>query len=150
VPDSATTAHRGSRPPRLVALDAFRGLTVAAMLLVNDPGSWGHMYHPLEHAAWNGWTPTDLIFPFFLFIVGITTQLSIDTRRQHGAADGALTRQILRRSALIVGIGLVLSWFPFYTWDAIPGVADPSIVQRILDRPLHVLIPGILQRIGVV
>jgi predicted acyltransferase len=120
------------------------------MLLVNDPGSWGHMFHPLEHAAWNGWTPTDLIFPFFLFIVGITTQISIDARRSRGDDDAALVRQILRRSALIVGIGLLLSWFPFVTWDAIPGVTDPSFAQRLLDRPLHVRIPGILQRIGVV
>jgi predicted acyltransferase len=120
------------------------------MLLVNDPGSWGHMFHPLEHAAWNGWTPTDLIFPFFLFIVGITTQLSIDARRARGADDAALIRQILRRSALIVGIGLLLSWFPFYTWDSISGVADPSLAQRLLDRPLHVRFPGILQRIGLV
>jgi predicted acyltransferase len=150
VPDSAPAARIESRPPRLVALDAFRGLTVAAMLLVNDPGSWGHMFHPLEHAAWNGWTPTDLIFPFFLFIVGITTQLSIDARRARGADDAALVRQILRRSALIVGIGLLLSWFPFFTWDSIAGVADPSLAQRLLDRPLHVRFPGILQRIGLV
>ena len=111
------------------------------MLLVNDPGSWGHMFHPLEHAAWNGWTPTDLIFPFFLFIVGMTTQLSMDARRSRGATDADLLRQILRRSALIAGIGLLMSWFPFFTWDPIPGVADPSLLQRIADRPLHVRIP---------
>jgi predicted acyltransferase len=155
VPDSPTGASAETRPPtprppRLVALDAFRGLTVAAMLLVNDPGSWGHMFRPLEHAAWNGWTPTDLIFPFFLFIVGITTGLSIDSRRSRGASDADLLRQILRRSALIAAIGLLMSWFPFFTWDSIAGVADPSLLQRIADRPLHVRIPGILQRIGVV
>jgi predicted acyltransferase len=150
VPDRPVETRAEGRPPRLVALDAFRGITVAAMLLVNDPGSWGHMFHPLEHAAWNGWTPTDLIFPFFLFIVGITTQISIDARRARGDGDVALVRQILRRSALIVAIGLLLSWFPFYTWDSIAGVADPSLAQRLVDRPLHVRIPGILQRIGVV
>jgi predicted acyltransferase len=150
VPDNAPGITRPAGQPRLVALDAFRGLTVAAMLLVNDPGSWGHMFHPLEHAAWNGWTPTDLIFPFFLFIAGMTTQLSMDARRSRGATDADLLRQILRRSALIAGIGLLMSWFPFFTWDSIPGVADPSLLQRIADRPLHVRIPGILQRIAVV
>ena len=65
---------------RLTALDVFRGLTIASMLLVNDPGSWSAIYPPLEHAPWHGWTPTDLIFPFFLFIVGVTTHLSLSKR----------------------------------------------------------------------
>ena len=72
--DAAPAAPRAFR---LQSLDVFRGLTIAAMLLVNNPGSWSHVYPPLEHAAWNGWTPTDLVFPFFLFIVGITTTLSL-------------------------------------------------------------------------
>ena len=73
-----STVNPVAAPPRerLVALDVFRGLTIAAMLLVNNPGSWGSIYAPLEHAPWHGWTPTDLIFPFFLFIVGITTHLA--------------------------------------------------------------------------
>ena len=71
----------GPRRERLVSLDAFRGLTVAGMLLVNDPGSWSAIYPPLRHAAWHGWTPTDLIFPFFLFITGITCHLSLDGRK---------------------------------------------------------------------
>jgi predicted acyltransferase len=145
-----TAAAPGARPARLLALDAFRGLTVAAMLLVNDPGSWGHIYRPLEHAAWHGWTPTDLIFPFFLFIVGITTQLSLSARRARGDDDAALRRQILRRGLVIVACGLLVSWFPFYTWSAVSGVPDATLWQRILDRPLHVRIPGILQRIGIV
>ena len=78
-------APTAGRPERLVSLDVFRGMTVAGMLLVNNPGTWSAIYPPLEHAAWNGWTPTDLIFPFFLFIVGITTELSLRARRaRHG------------------------------------------------------------------
>ena len=72
------------RRERFLALDVFRGLTVAGMLLVNDPGTWSSIYPPLEHAAWNGWTPTDLIFPFFLFIAGVTTHLSLQARRARG------------------------------------------------------------------
>src|SRR4249919_1952432 len=82
---------------RLLSLDVFRGITVAGMLLVNDPGTWGAIYPPLEHATWNGWTPTDLVFPFFLFIAGVTTHLSLEARRSEGADDGALAKQILRR-----------------------------------------------------
>ncbi|HYU27263.1 MAG TPA: heparan-alpha-glucosaminide N-acetyltransferase domain-containing protein, partial [Thermoanaerobaculia bacterium] len=87
---------------RLLALDVFRGITIAAMLLVNDPGSWSAIYPPLEHAPWHGWTPTDLIFPFFLFIVGITTHLSLSKR------DPATVRgKIIRRGLLIVLVGLL-------------------------------------------
>jgi predicted acyltransferase len=134
-----------SRSERLLALDVFRGATVAGMLLVNDPGSWSHIFPPLAHAAWNGWTPTDLIFPFFLFIVGITTELLRAARRARGDSDAVLERQILRRGGLIILFGLLLSWFPFFTW----GPVDPA-AGRIVDRLYHVRIPGILQRIGVV
>jgi len=71
----------------MVSLDVFRGLTIAAMILVNDPGSWKHIYAPLEHAEWNGWTPTDLIFPFFLFIAGVSMALSFAF--PHGAWQNA-------------------------------------------------------------
>src|SRR5499427_7526940 len=76
--------------PRLVSLDVFRGMTVAAMILVNDPGSWNAIYPPLEHAEWNGWTPTDLVFPFFLFIVGVAITLSIGVKVERGEARGQL------------------------------------------------------------
>ena len=103
---STTIDPRATRSPareRLLSLDAFRGLTVAGMLLVNDPGSWGSIYPPLEHAAWHGWTPTDLIFPFFLFIAGITTHLSLSSRRARGDDEGAIRAQIIRRGVLIFG-----------------------------------------------
>src|SRR5207302_10778961 len=82
---------------RLLSLDVFRGLTIAGMLLVNDPGTWSSIYPPLEHATWNGWTPTDLIFPFFLFIAGVTTSLSLNARRARGDDESAIRRQIIRR-----------------------------------------------------
>jgi predicted acyltransferase len=104
------------------------------MLLVNDPGSWGHIYPPLRHAAWHGWTPTDLVFPFFLFIVGVTTHLSLSARRARGATERELLRQVLRRALVIVLLGLLLSAFPFF----------PA------ERLAHLRIPGVLQRIGVV
>src|SRR5258705_10403334 len=93
---------------RLLSLDVFRGLTIAGMLLVNDPGSWSAIYPPLEHAEWNGWTPTDLVFPFFLFIVGVTTYLS---RKE--------PKRILRRGGLIILFGLLLNAFPFFWWGKI-------------------------------
>lgn len=123
-----------AKPERLVALDVFRGLTVAGMLLVNNPGTWGAIYPPLEHAEWHGWTPTDLIFPFFLFIVGITTHLSLSARRARGDTDAVLRRQVLRRGATIVLIGWALAAFPFFP----------------LERFTELRIPGVLPRIGVV
>lgn len=107
---------------RLESLDAFRGATVAAMLLVNNPGSWGAVWAPLRHAPWHGWTPTDLIFPFFLFVVGITTGLA---KKEPGG--------ILRRGAVIVLAGLLLNAFPF----------DPG-------RLAALRVTGVLQRIGIV
>ena len=121
-------------------------MTVAAMLLVNNPGSWGAIYPPLAHAAWHGWTPTDLIFPFFLFIVGITTTLSREARRARGADDGELRRQVWRRGGLIILFGLLLAGFPFFTWP--PALPEASFVERITDRLAHWRIPGVLQRIG--
>ena len=128
---------------RLLALDVFRGLTVAGMLLVNNPGSWTAIYEPLEHATWNGWTPTDLIFPFFLFIVGITTHLSLSRR------DPATQRgKIIRRGLLIILAGLLLNAFPFFWWGTIAGVPDPTFLQRVLYRIQHLRFAGVLQRIG--
>lgn len=106
-------------------------MTVAGMLLVNDPGSWGAIYPPLEHAAWHGWTPTDLIFPFFLFIVGITTHLSLSARRERGDDDVALRRQVIRRAILIVLFGYILAAFPYYPFSRITGVRIPGVLQRI-------------------
>jgi predicted acyltransferase len=107
---------------RLSSVDAFRGLTMAGMVIVNNPGTWDAIYWPLEHAEWHGWTPTDLIFPFFLFIVGIAMTLS-----RHTVSSPGL--RIVRRAALIGGLGLFMAGFPFF-------------------NPHHWRIPGVLQRIG--
>jgi predicted acyltransferase len=117
-------AHAG----RVVSLDVFRGLTIAAMILVNDPGSWGNVYAPLEHAEWNGWTPTDLIFPFFLFIAGISMTLSFASRAARGATRASLAWHIVRRSALIFGIGLFLNGFPSFDFRTIRIM---GVLQRI-------------------
>lgn len=133
---------------RLLSLDVFRGITIAGMLLVNDPGNWSHIYPPLRHAEWHGWTPTDLIFPFFLFIVGITTHLSLAARAAAGADDGAIRRQILRRGALIFLIGLLLNGFPFFTWGNVADTPNPSFLDRVVDRLENWRIMGVLQRIA--
>jgi predicted acyltransferase len=147
---SPAVAARGAAPARerLLSLDVFRGMTVAGMLLVNDPGTWSAIYPPLEHAEWHGWTPTDLVFPFFLFIVGITTVLSLGARRAAGADDAAIRRQVLRRGALIFLFGLVLNWFPFFQWGEIKGLVDPSFLDRVAYRVEHLRVMGVLQRIG--
>lgn len=133
---------------RLLALDVFRGLTVAGMLLVNNPGSWGAIYPPLAHAAWHGWTPTDLIFPFFLFIVGITTHLSLASRRAQGYGSAQLVQQILRRGSLLFLCGLFLSWFPGFTYLPIADIPDAGFTDRVLHRLANLRYLGVLQRIG--
>lgn len=114
--------------PRLLSLDVFRGLTIAAMLLVNNPGSWSHVYPPLEHAAWNGWTPTDLVFPFFLFIVGITSTLSLGGLLAEGVRSRILFRKVLIRAVLIFALGLLLQGFPAYDLGTIRVL---GVLQRI-------------------
>ncbi|HEX3552603.1 MAG TPA: DUF5009 domain-containing protein [Thermoanaerobaculia bacterium] len=116
---------------RLGSLDVFRGATIAAMILVNDAGDWDKTYRPLLHAEWHGWTPTDLIFPFFLFAVGVAIPYTFAGRLARSGGDrGPLHRQIVRRSAILFALGLFLSWFPFYTVDW-PSARIPGVLQRI-------------------
>ena len=112
----------------MVSLDVFRGATIAAMILVNDPGSWGHIYPPLEHAEWNGWTPTDLIFPFFLFIVGVSMTLSFASRIARGVTRASLMIHVIRRCALIFALGLFLNGFPEFDLSSIRIM---GVLQRI-------------------
>jgi predicted acyltransferase len=118
----ATSPAPPASPPaastRLVSLDAFRGLTIAAMILVNNPGSWGTIYWPLDHARWHGWTPTDLVFPFFLFMVGMALPFS----RRTSAG------QALRRAGLLFGLGLFMAAYPRFD---LANVRIPGVLPRI-------------------
>src|SRR5450756_1421971 len=150
--DAATSTVAPAKPARerLISLDVFRGITIAGMLLVNDPGTWGAIFPPLEHAPWDGWTPTDLIFPFFLFIVGITTHLSMSARRARGDDDSALVKQILRRGIIIYLLGFAMAMFPFYQWGTIDSLPNATAWDRIVFRIEHVRILGVLPRIAIV
>ncbi|MBD2723952.1 acyltransferase family protein [Hymenobacter armeniacus] len=117
-----------SQPGRLISLDVFRGLTVMAMILVNNPGDWGHIYPPLEHAEWNGCTPTDLIFPFFLFIVGVSLVYALDGVKRQGGPQGPVLWRVLRRAAVLFGLGLLLSLYPKFNF---PVVRIMGVLQRI-------------------
>jgi len=99
---------------RYFSLDVFRGATVAFMILVNDPGSWSHIYDPLEHAKWHGLTPTDLVFPFFLFAVG--NAMAFVMPRLRAGGDSSFWKKVITRTLLIFLIGTFLNWFPFSHW----------------------------------
>lgn len=125
-------------PNRLLSLDVFRGMTIAAMTLVNDPGTWSAIYAPLEHADWNGATPTDWIFPFFLFIVGVSIAFALGRRAETASVTRETYYKIFRRAFLLFAFGIILEIFPFYNlWTGL-----------WLD-PLHLRIMGVLQRIAV-
>lgn len=113
---------------RLTSLDAFRGFTIAAMVLVNNPGDWNNLYAPLEHAAWNGWTFTDWIFPFFLFIGGVSMSLSLGRLAEEGASRPALLAKLARRAVLIFLIGFALNLIPHFDFE---NVRIPGVLQRI-------------------
>ncbi len=122
---------------RYYSLDVFRGATVALMILVNNPGSWGHIYGPLKHADWNGCTPTDLVFPFFLFAVG--NAMAFVMPRFEAAGPGLFWKKVIKRTLLILLIGTLLHWSPFVKWDG------DTLVGKGLDK-LRIL--GVLQRIA--
>ena len=147
---TSTVAPLAPKRERLLSLDVFRGITIAGMLLVNDPGTWSAIFPPLEHAEWNGWTPTDLIFPFFLFVVGITTHLSRSARRARGDDDSAIVKQILRRGIIIYLLGFAMAMFPFYQWGTIDAIPNATAWDRIIFRIEHVRILGVLPRIAIV
>lgn len=124
-------------PARLLSLDFFRGATVAAMILVNNPGDWGNIYPPLAHAGWNGCTPTDLIFPFFLFIVGVSIAYAMGSKKTDPASHGKTISKAAKRALILFGLGLFLSLYP-------------SVFTSPIEAFQKVRIPGVLQRIAVV
>ena len=128
------------------ALDVMRGITVAAMILVNNPGSWSHVFAPLRHAEWHGLTPTDLVFPFFMFIMGITTAMSL--RRYNFTLSRPLAAKILRRTVVIFLIGMIIDRIAAFCWGT---TADGPWLTGGLGAALdcsHIRILGVLQRLA--
>ena len=115
---------------RLLSLDVFRGITVAAMILVNNPGNWDTVYSPLLHAHWNGCTPTDLVFPFFLFIVGVSIHFSFLPIVENGLSKKIFFK-ILKRSIIIFALGIFLAWFPIFSFERLLRLRIPGVLQRI-------------------
>jgi predicted acyltransferase len=136
--DEGAPSSTSNATARMLSLDAFRGMTVAGMVLVNNPGTWSAIYSPLEHAPWHGWTPTDLVFPFFLFIVGVSITLALGRRAESAGSKRDLYVKIVRRAVIIFALGLFLAAFPFYNFTT-HTVIDLSALR----------IPGVLQRIAV-
>lgn len=122
---------------RLRSLDFFRGATVAAMILVNNPGDWGNIYPPLRHAEWHGCTPTDLIFPFFLFIVGVSIAYAMGSKKRRVDTHKDLIWKALKRALILFSLGIFLALFP-------------EIFTEPLKAIREVRIPGVLQRIAIV
>jgi predicted acyltransferase len=135
---------------RYYALDVFRGATVALMILVNNPGSWGAIFPPLDHAEWHGCTPTDLVFPFFLFAVGNAMAFVMPRFEQQGPA--VFYRKVIKRTLLIFLIGLLLNWSPFFKWQNNELVFKPwAFVGKDGNGNFFedgVRIMGVLQRIA--
>lgn len=135
---------------RLLALDILRGITIAGMIMVNNPGSWSFVYAPLGHAAWHGLTPTDLVFPFFMFIMGISTYISL--KKYDFTFSYSAMRKIIRRTAVIFAIGLGIAWFGLTcrTWH---GLADEGLsfgarLWQSVSNFGHLRILGVMQRLA--
>ncbi len=131
------------RPKRLLALDILRGITIAGMILVNNPGSWGNIYAPLKHAAWNGLTPTDLVFPFFMFIMGVSTYFSL--RKYNYTLSGAALMKILVRTVVIFAIGIAVAWFGLF----LRGVLNDATFSEAVFNFDHIRILGVMPRLAI-
>ncbi len=131
-----------AKPKRLQSLDILRGITIAGMIMVNNPGSWGHIYAPLEHAEWNGLTPTDLVFPFFMFIMGISTYFSL--RRYEFKPNGHTLLKILRRTVVIYLIGLAIAWFG----TTLRGVLSDKTFAEAAFNFDHIRLLGVMPRLA--
>jgi predicted acyltransferase len=137
---------------RLLSLDVLRGITIAGMIMVNNPGSWGKIYTPLEHAQWNGLTPTDLVFPFFMFIMGVSMFLSY--KKFDFKLSGKTFTKLLRRSVLLFLIGLAIGWFSLFCRGLVAlRTEDMSLLDKILKAASNfenMRILGVLQRLALV
>ena len=131
---------------RFYSLDVFRGATVCLMIMVNNPGSWEHIYAPLDHSEWHGVTPTDLVFPFFLFAVG--NALAFVMPRLEIAGTSVFWKKIIKRTFIIFFIGLILNWMPFVKWDNDSLVFKPWNYIDAVGQPVGIRILGVLQRIA--
>ncbi len=135
------TSSTKTRPKRLLALDILRGITIAGMILVNNPGSWGHIYTPLEHASWHGLTPTDLVFPFFMFIMGVSTYFSLRKFNFRFTAD--CVRKIIVRTIVIFAIGLGIAWLGLF----MRGIPENGIWAAACNFD-HIRILGVMPRLA--
>ena len=130
------------KPQRLLALDILRGITIAGMILVNNPGSWGHIYPPLAHASWNGLTPTDLVFPFFMFIMGVSTYFSL--KKFDFKLTGPTLWKIVRRTVVIFLIGMFIAWFGLFFRGVLN---DKTFLDAVLSFD-HIRILGVMPRLA--
>lgn len=133
------------RPSRLLALDILRGITIAGMILVNNPGSWGHIYAPLEHASWNGLTPTDLVFPFFMFIMGVSTYFSL--RKYNFEFSGSAILKICVRTVVIFLIGMFIAWLSLTLRGWISN--DMAIMDAMFSQFDSIRILGVMPRLAI-
>ncbi len=127
-PASSPAGSAAVKPGRLLSLDLLRGLTIAFMILVNDAGDEEHAYWPLQHASWNGFTPTDLVFPTFLLLVGVSLVLAVQSRMARGVTRGTILLQAARRAAILIALGLVVNSFPLFHLSTLRWY---GVLQRI-------------------
>jgi len=141
---SAMPSLTAARPGQLLSLDVLRGLTIAFMILVNNNGNEAGAYWPLKHAAWNGFTPTDLVFPTFLFLVGISTVYSTAARLAQGATRQSLFLHVLRRSIILYLLGLVVNSFPYFHLHTMRfyGVLPRIAICYLIIASLYLISPG--------
>lgn len=131
-----------TKPKRLLALDIMRGITIAGMLLVNNPGSWGSIYAPLRHAEWHGLTPTDLVFPFFMFIMGVSTWFSL--KKYNFEFSAASLWKVLRRTVVIFAIGLGIAWLA----KVLYGIHGDRPIWDIMTDFSHIRVLGVMPRLA--
>jgi len=140
----AESSREVARPGRLLSLDVLRGLTIGFMILVNNNGNGAAAYAPLKHAAWNGFTPTDLVFPTFLFLVGVSTVFSTDSRLAQGGTTRSIFLHVLRRCVILYLLGLVVNSFPYFHLHTMRfyGVLPRIAICYLIVASLYLISPG--------